>query len=41
MSHTQRLMAFLDNSPSCFHAIANLTRQLEEAGYTPLSEAAP
>ena len=40
MSDTQRLMAFLDNSPSCFHAIANLTRQLEEAGYTPLSEAA-
>ena len=40
MSDTQCLMAFLDNSPSCFHAIANLTRQLEEAGYTPLSEAA-
>ena len=37
MSDTQCLMAFLDNSPSCFHAIANLTRQLEEAGYTPLS----
>ena len=40
MSMTERLMSFLDQSPSGFHAIANLTRQLEEAGYTALSEAA-
>ncbi|MFR8874563.1 MAG: M3 family metallopeptidase [Oscillospiraceae bacterium] len=39
MSGIEKLMAFLDGSPSCFHAVANLTRRLEEAGYTPLSEA--
>ena len=35
MSGIEKLMAFLDGSPSCFHAVANLTRRLEEAGYTP------
>ena len=39
MSGIEKLMAFLDGSPSCFHAVANLARRLEEAGYTPLSEA--
>ena len=31
MSGIEKLMAFLDGSPSCFHAVANLTRRLEEA----------
>ena len=32
------LKEFLDNSPSCFHAIANLAAFLEEAGYQKLYE---
>ena len=34
-----QLMAFLDASPSVYHATANLASELENAGYTPLSEA--
>lgn len=37
----QGLMTFLDNSPSCFHAIRNLTDRLDSLGYTALSEAEP
>ena len=33
------LMAFLDASPSVYHAVANLASRLENAGYTRLSEA--
>ena len=35
------LQAFLDNSPSVYHAVANLVSQLKNAGYTCLSESAP
>lgn len=33
------LCRFLDNSPSPFHAVENLTARLREAGYTELKEA--
>ncbi len=33
------LLAFLDASPSAFHAVAALGARLREAGYAPLSEA--
>ena len=36
---TERLMAFLDGSPSVYHAAANLASELENAGYVPLKEA--
>lgn len=32
------LFAFIDNSPTCFHAVENIDRQLEKAGYQALSE---
>ena len=35
---TQALMRFLDNSPSVYHAVENLVKELEEKGYTRLSE---
>ena len=34
----QALMRFLDNSPSVYHAVENLRTELENAGYTRLSE---
>ena len=34
-----RLCAFLDGSPTPFHAVANLRTRLEAAGYEPLEEA--
>lgn len=34
------LLHFLDRSPSRYHAVANLCRELEEAGYRRLSEGA-
>ena len=34
----QNLMAFLDASPSVYHAVANLAAMLEDAGYTRLYE---
>ena len=34
----QPLMQFLDQSPSCYHAIFNLTARLEANGYTRLAE---
>ena len=33
------LLTFIAESPSRFHAVDNLGRELEEAGYTRLSEA--
>ena len=36
---TQRLMAFLDASPSVYHAAANLAAELDQAGYVCLREA--
>lgn len=35
---TQKLITFLNDSPSCFHAVENLTRECRENGYTELSE---
>ena len=32
------LLKFLDESPSRFHAVANLGKMLDEAGYKRLSE---
>lgn len=34
----QELMEFLDNSPSSFHAVANMKAMLEEAGCSCLLE---
>ncbi len=40
MYHTlsQELLAFLDASPTCFHAVKNFADRLDEAGFTPLAE---
>ena len=35
------LLTFLDNSPSPFHAVDNLAKELSAAGYTRLSESRP
>lgn len=35
---TEQLLEFIENSPSCFHAVANVAELLLEAGYTALSE---
>ena len=35
----EKLMAFLDASPSVYHATANLAAELDAAGYAPLREA--
>ena len=35
---TRRLLAFLDASPSCYHAAANVAEALLKAGYTWLYE---
>lgn len=37
-SYIEELFEFIDNSPSCYHAVENIDRQLEEAGYQRLSE---
>ena len=34
----EELLAFLDHSPSAFHATANMCELLKEAGYTRLYE---
>ena len=36
---TEKLLAFLDASPSVYHAAANIENELKNAGYTRLSEA--
>ena len=36
---TERLLAFLDASPSVYHAAKNIEEELKKAGYTGLSEA--
>ncbi len=35
---SKELLAFLDASPSCFHAVKNLSDLLISAGFTPLAE---
>ena len=37
-STNRELLAFLDNSPSSFHAVANMKAMLEDAGFTRLLE---
>ena len=37
----RRLLDFLDASPSCYHAVDNLTRRLEAEGYERLREVEP
>ena len=37
---TLALQSFLDNSPSVYHAVANLAAELDKQGYTRLSESA-
>ena len=38
-NRTERLLAFLDASPSVYHAAENIANELKSAGYTLLSEA--
>ena len=38
---TRRLLAFLDASPSCYHAAANVAETLLQVGYTRLYEGEP
>lgn len=40
-SMTEQLLSFLDHSPSCYHAVDNLAKTLEEAGYQKLLEHRP
>lgn len=35
---TQRMLDFIDESPSCFHVINNLRKRLTEEGFTELNE---
>ncbi len=39
MNYNQELFSFIQNSPSCYHAITNMELELNEAGYTKLQEA--
>ncbi len=41
MAELRHMMDFLDNSPSCFHAVANLAARLEKEGFCPLFEGKP
>lgn len=36
--HSKKMMQFIENSPSCFHVVANVGKILEEHGFTALSE---
>ncbi len=35
---SQQLIDFIHSSPSCFHAVAQLSQQLKQAGFSPLQE---
>lgn len=35
---SREMLTFIENSPSCFHAVANTAAMLKDAGYTALSE---
>ncbi len=41
MKYTENLIEFIKNSPSAFHATAEMARMLNEAGYTELQESRP
>ena len=38
MKYTENLLDFIEKSPSCFHAVENITATLREGGYSELSE---
>ena len=38
MSHVNRMLSFIGDSPSCFHVIANLKEKLDKAGFQCLDE---
>ena len=38
MQNIREFLAFLDNAPSCYHAIDNCRKKLTENGYTELCE---
>lgn len=40
-SYIEGLFAFIDNSPTCFQAVENINRELEQAGYQRLLERCP
>ena len=40
MNHNEKLFDFIAASPTPFHAVAEVSRQLQAAGYTALQEAA-
>ena len=40
-SYIEELFDFIDNSPTCFHAVENINRELEQAGYQRLLEKCP
>lgn len=35
----KELIQFIENSPTCFHAVASMKEMLEKEGYTELKEA--
>ena len=37
-NYTENLLSFIKDSPSCFHAVENISKKLSESGYTELSE---
>lgn len=39
--YTKDMLKFIDGSPSCFHAVANITERLDAAGFTGLEEREP
>ena len=38
MNYTENLLGFIKKSPSCFHAVANIKKELEDGGYAELFE---
>ena len=38
LQQVEQLLQFINDSPSCFHALGNVEKQLEEAGYLRLDE---
>ncbi len=38
MEQAKRMLEFIEKSPSCYHAVENVQKELEEAGYVPLME---
>lgn len=36
--HSQKMMQFIENSPSCFHVVDNVCKMLQSQGFTALNE---